>query len=114
MSKQDEINSIERSVKDARKAKDLGVSLERLMKNRDFLAVIKTGYFTDEAVRLVHLRGDTLYQTPDRQAAILKEIDSIASLNQYLTVIRMLADQAEKAIADGEAVLEEMREEGAE
>lgn len=114
MSKQDEINAIERSVKDARKDKELGLSLERLQKNRDFLAVIKAGYFEAEAVRLVHLRGDNMYQTVERQAAILKGIDAISSLHQYFQVIRMLADQAGKAIEDGEILLEEMRNEEAE
>lgn len=112
MNKQDEINAIEHSVKDARKTKDMGSALERLQKNRDFLAVIKAGYFEAEAIRLVHLRGDTMYQTPERQADILKQIDAISSLHQYFQVIQMLAGQADKAIEDGEAVLEEMREEG--
>lgn len=114
MSTQEEINAIERNVKDARKLKEMGSALDRLQKNRDFLAVIKTGYFQDEAVRLVHLRGDTMYQAPDRQASILKEIDAISSLHQYLQVVRMCADQADSAIANGEAMLEEMRDEVAE
>ena len=111
MSKQDEINAIEHSVNDARKTKELGSALERLQKNRDFLAVIKDGYFAAEAVRLVHLRGDTMYQTPERQAVILKQIDAISSLHHYFQVIQMLAGQADKAIEDGEAVLEELRDE---
>lgn len=111
MSKQDEINAIERSVKDAHKAVELGSALERLHKNRDFLAVIKDGYFSAEAIRLVHLRGDTMYQTPERQADILKQIDAISSLHHYFQVIQMFAGQAGKAIEDGEAVLEEMRAE---
>jgi hypothetical protein len=111
MSKQDEINSIERTVSDARSIKELGAALERLQSNRDYIAVIKSGYFRDEAVRLVHLRGDPNMQTPERQADILKQIDSIAALSQYFRTLQHSANLADKAIEDGEAVLDELRAE---
>lgn len=114
MSKEDEINSIERNVRDAKETKALGTALERLINNRDFRTVIKEGYFKAEAVRLVHARGDVACQTPEKQDAIIRQIDSISNLNQYFNTIQHAAGMADKAIEEGEAVLEEMRTEGAE
>jgi hypothetical protein len=114
MDKQEQINSIERDIKDARVAKDLGSALVRLTNSRDFRAVITQGYFKDEAVRLVHLKGDPNMQTPEKQASILTQIDAIAVLNQYFLVIQLAAGMADKAIEGGEAVLDELRTEEAE
>lgn len=112
MSNQDEINAIERNVKDAKELKALGTSLERLVNNRDFQKVIKQGYFADEAVRLVHAKGDPACQTTEKQASIIRQMDSISNLNQYFQTILHTAGLADKAIEEGEAVLEEMRAEG--
>ena len=109
MSKQDQINSIERNVKGAREVKAMATALERLHTNRDFRAVIKAGYFESEAVRLVHLRGDPSFQTPERQADILKQIDAISALGQYFLTLQMKAGLADKEIEEGEAVLDELR-----
>lgn len=109
MSNEDQINAIERTVKEAKEQKALGSALERLMSNRDFLKVIKQGYFTDEAVRLVHARGDSACQTPEKQEAILRQIDAISNLSQFFKAIEFTAGLADKSIEDSEAVLEELR-----
>ncbi len=114
MSNDVEIASIETSIKEANKIKDLGSALERLTLNRDFQAVIKQGYFKDEAVRLVHLRGDPNFQTDERQAGIIKQLDGIAALSQYFSMLSLTANQATKVIEDGEAVLADLRNGGAE
>lgn len=111
MSNQDQINAIERTVKEAKEQKALGAALERLFSNRDFLKVIKAGYFTDEAVRLVHAKGDPACQTPEKQASIVRQIDAISNLSQYFTTIQHMAGLADKSIEESEAVLEELREE---
>ncbi len=104
-----EINSIERDIKKASEAKELGLSLERLKNNHDFKTVIKSGYFRDEAVRLVHLKGDPNFQTTEKQQSIIKQMDSIAALNAYFYVIELQALQAEKSIVSNEAMLDEIR-----
>lgn len=108
MSKAEEIAAIERSIKEAKVCKDLGSALERLSKNRDFIAVVKQGYFKDEAVRLVHLRADPAYQTEVLQSSINKQIDAIGSLNQYFLVVAHLANQADRQIAQDEAMIEQI------
>jgi hypothetical protein len=114
MSNQDEINSIERDVKDAKEQKALGTALERLITNRDFQKVIKAGYFEAEAVRLVHAKGDPACQTPEKQASIIRQIDSISNLNQYFQTVLHMAGLAEKSVQESEAILEELRAEGGE
>lgn len=111
MSNQDQINSIERTLKEAQAHAAVGKALERLKNNRDFRIVIAEGYFKDEAVRLVHLRGDSEFQTPDRQADILKQIDSISNLGQYFRTIELKTGMADKSIEESEAVLDELRAE---
>lgn len=111
MSNQDEINAIERTVKDAKEQKALGTALERLITNRDFQKVIKQGYFADEAVRLVHAKGDPACQTPEKQASIIRQMDSISNLGQYFQTILHAAGMADKSIEEGEAALDEMRAE---
>lgn len=111
MSKQEQIDSIERDVKNAKEVKAMGNALERLRTNRDFRTVIQSGYFAQEAVRLVHLRGDPAFQTPERQADILKQIDAISALGQYFLTINHAAGLADKSIEEGEATLDELRAE---
>ena len=111
MSKQDEINSIEREVKEAKELKAMGACLERLSINRDFLKVIKVGYFEVEAVRLVHAKGDPACYSPEKQASIIRQMDSISNLNQYFKTIMYKANLAEKSIEDSEAILDEIRAE---
>lgn len=111
MSNENEIAAIEQNINQAKEAQELGNALQRLFKNADFRKVIKDGYFTDEAVRLVHLRGDPSFKAPDRQALILAQIDAISNLNQYFLTVQQLAGMADKDIEQGNAVLDELREE---
>lgn len=109
------IAEIELNIKEAQEMVDLGKALERLMKNRDFTRVIKEGYLDHEAVRLVHMKADPQMQTPERQAAILRDIDGIGCLTGYFQKIRLFALQAANAIEAGEQAIEEIRaEEGGE
>lgn len=107
-----EIREIELNIKEAQKMVDLNKALERLRSNRDFKKVIQECYLKDEAVRLVHLKADSNMQDEKSQAAIGRDIDAIGSLAQFLNFIPLQADMAQRAIDDGEAALDEMREEG--
>lgn len=87
-------------------------ALNRLVENRDFKKVIKEGYLSQEAIRLVHLRADPAFQTPERQAAILGQIDAISHLSAYFRTVGLNAAIAEKAIASDEETREELIAEG--
>lgn len=107
----DLITSIERNIKEAKHLVDLGAALSRLKNNKDFKALVQDGYFEKEAVRLVHLKASPEFQTPERQQAIITQMDSIGNLVSYFTVVAFSANQAAKAIEVDEETLLELRTE---
>ena len=102
---------LEANIQAAREIVALGNALERLKHNQDFKAVVLTGYFKEEAVRLVHLKSAPGMQTGERQASILRDIDAIGALSSYFDAVRHLTMQAAKSLADDEATLEELARE---
>lgn len=109
MSKEAQIQAIEKDMTAYRKQIDLRESFVSLSNNRHFKAIISEGYFKDEPVRLTALLGQPEHQTPERQAAILKQLQGVASLHEYFRMIGVFAMQGEKGIGEGEANLEELR-----
>jgi len=73
------IQEIELSMSEAKAVVDLGKSVERLRKNRDFKKVIEETYLREEAVRLVHLKSSPAMQRPEVQAGIDSDIKAIGS-----------------------------------
>ena len=100
------IFSLQQSIKDAKSSLELQAAAERLKTNPDFLAVVQKGYFTDEAVRLVHLKADPNMQTPEKQASIDSQILGVGMFSQYLHLIGFKAELARKSIDADEATLE--------
>jgi hypothetical protein len=109
---QDIVHSIEENIRNAKEIVDLGNALERLVGNRDFRALIKDGYMAKEAIRLVHLRADPAFQTPERQAAVLAQIDAIGQLGSYFQTVKHNAQIAVKSIESDEATRDEILAEG--
>jgi hypothetical protein len=104
----DTVREIDASIERDKKHIELDKALERLESNRDFKAVIIDGYLEKEAIRLVHLKSDPAMATPERQAAIVSQIDAIGGLLQYFRVISRNAAVAVKAIESAEAEREEI------
>lgn len=100
------IREIELSIQQAKKTVELSKALERLESNRDFQTVIQNSYLRDEAIRLVHAKSNPGLQSPEKQAAVIRDIDSIGTLATYLRQIHQFADAAQQAINDSEAELQ--------
>lgn len=83
-------------------------ALARLTNNKDFKQVIRVGYFEKEASRLVLLRADPEMASIAHQSAILRSIDAIGELRQYLSTINQVGVTAERALTDDENTLEEV------
>lgn len=96
---------LESSIQDARKKIALGAALERLMLNRDFKLVVLQGYLADEAIRLVHEKAVPGSQTTESQQAILRSLDAIGTLKQFLNTILTEASLAEKSVNTAEEVI---------
>lgn len=104
----DTIQQIDEQIKQSKVTLEFGAALDRLYKNRDFKAVIMDGYFRAEAIRLVHLKADPQFQTAERQAAIVGDLDAIGRLSQFFTTTHQLADLAARSIASDEAMREDI------
>lgn len=107
----DQIGAIERDIRKAKDAIELGNTVNRLKLNRDFKEVVLKGFFEQEAVRLVHLKGEPHMQEPDSQRSIIGQMDAIASFSQYLNAIFGKAKMAAASLADSEEVLAELLDE---
>lgn len=100
-------------IKESKKTIELGASLNRLMNNKDFKAVILDGYLREEAIRLVNLKGSPEIEgDPKKEAAVMKQIDSIGSFAGYLRTVFQMTQRAEKELVDCEQTREELLQEG--
>lgn len=102
MSQQTLIAELGRSIELNTPASEKAKALARLALNPDFKKIIIDGYLRDEAVRLVHLKADPAMQTPDKQASVIRQVDSIGNLSAYFTTIRTEGMMADKSISDAE------------
>lgn len=102
------LKQLDRSIKNANQLIDIGNALERLRSNKDFRKVISEGYFEQEAIRLVMLKADPHMQTPEKQAAVLRDIDSVGALAQYFRTVIQKASLADKSVKADEAAREEI------
>lgn len=109
-----QIEAIEKERANATSLVNLGTSLERLKKNRDFITLISKGYFEQEAIRLVHLKSDPNMQSEEAQKFIIGQIDAIGALRGYLDTIFSRANMASKVIEDASEELSALYEESGE
>jgi len=103
-----DLQVVEVSIEQAKKAIKLGDSVDRLLKSRDFKAVITEGYFEQEAIRLVHAKAHPEMDNPNSQASIIGQMDSIGHLYAHLNLLRGLAQQARKSMNEYENTREEI------
>ena len=108
MSNDTEVAALERGIAQAKEAVESGQALVRLRANRDFRRLITDGYFSAEAIRLVHLKADPAMQTEPRQKAILSQIDAIGTLHAYFLNVMSQAELGAIKIDADTATLEEM------
>jgi len=113
MNAQQQIEELDNNIKELQGMADLGKALERLRKNRDFRKIVETEYMREEAVRLVHLKGNSNVQEPRQQESINKQIDAIGCFGDFLGMIEQRAEAALEAIDECEDARAEL-EEGAE
>ena len=104
----DTVQQIEESIRQSKETIEFDKALQRLTLNKDFNLVIKDGYLKDEAIRLVHLKADPSMQTPERQAAIVRDLDAIGGLLSYFRTVGANAVLALKSIEMAEATRDEL------
>ena len=102
------LKQIEQEIENAKIIVELSDSLERLSNNRDFKKIVLENYFREEAVRLVHLKGNPAMQKEEHQKAILSSMDAISALRQYFQTIEQQANQARRSILGAEETRDEL------
>ena len=104
----EELETIELTIKESKKYVDRMESLFKLTKNRDFVRLIDKGYFEEEASRLVLLKADPNMQDVKNQEHINKSIDSIGYFRQYLANVIQLGRMMEKSIEESNEAKNEL------
>lgn len=103
---EENVELIEISMEQAKSKIALMECIDRLTRNRDFKKIFTEGYFEKEPARLVKLKADPQAADPDYQASILKQIDSIGCLHQYLRAIHVQGQMAQRELVAHEEALE--------
>lgn len=106
------VEEIQVDIEQAREALNTADTLNRLMKHKDFIEVIRDGYFKEEAYRLVELKAAPQMQGDVSQKAITQAIDAIGGLQQHFNKIWVLGEQARSLIENAEQELQLLAEEG--
>jgi hypothetical protein len=110
MSNNEDIAQIEVERAIAQNHIDMHEALKRLGKNKDWKLLIEEFYLKENAARLVGLRGRN--GTPEQLEKTLKEIDAIGMFNNFLQEVVGAGEHFAYAVAQGEATIEEIYEEG--
>ncbi len=111
---ENDLQQIEITIKQAKKKVAKADALARLRENADFKAVVDEGYFRDESVRLVLLKGHpNVAQRPDMAASVENDIAAIGTFYQYLVSINAEGNQALQGIQNAQEAREEILAEDA-
>jgi hypothetical protein len=105
------IEEFELDVATAKEHVALADALGRLQKSKDFKLIINEGYIQKEAIRLVSLKAHPAMQEDKRQAAIVKSMDAIGSLEQYFSMLYAVGANSELAIDEANEAIVEMSKE---
>lgn len=108
-----QLQQIEVTIEEAKSVIKLKDAYVRLLNNDDFKAVIQKGYFEDESVRCVLMRGMPNFDSEDAQKKILRDIDGIGTLRQFFISLQKKAMMSENAIAANAEAREEILAEDA-
>jgi hypothetical protein len=83
-----ELQQVSREIESYQSQIALGELLDRLSSNKDFKTLILDDYLRENAIRLVHLKSHPGQQTAEKQAAIMRQMDGIGALEDFLRGIR--------------------------
>ena len=98
-----DLNKLEAEIKQYKSQVQFADSLDKLLDNRDFQAVILNGYLKDHVLELVKLR----HAHPEPDNSISRAIDATANLMAYIELIKQSGATAREQLAASEQTLEE-------
>lgn len=100
-----EVRELEESIERHKRDISLLNALESLQRNKHFIEVITQGFCTDKAVQLVQLKAQSNMQSPEYQAAVIREIDGIGTLVEYFKSIQANGEIAKRSLNDDQETL---------
>jgi len=111
MSNREDLEMIEISIEDAKKAIARKDALSRLQNNKDFQDLIEKGFMEKHAIRQVMLKSHPATQNEAAQKMLDQQITAIGSFKQYLLNVYSEGMNAESALENDEATREELLKE---
>ena len=112
MSNEHEVQQVEISIEQAKYAINIGDALARLSNNADFKLVFLENYLREEPIRLTRLKAAPAMKSEEQQNAIVKSLDAIGELIQYLGLLEAQAEMAKSALLADEETLQALYAEG--
>ena len=106
---ENELQEIEVTIEELKKAVELRDTVLRLHNNKDFQKIVEEGYFVQEASRILLLKGDP--NLPADKAAFL-EMDGYGpgAFKRYLYTAVQMGNQAEDQIQQEMATMDEINQ----
>lgn len=98
-----DLEQIEMSIEQAKAYIEQRNALFRLEHNADFKKLFMDNYLRDNAVRLVKLKASPQFNKPEQQAEVIKQLDAIGNLDQFIRMIVLRGNQSEAALINDEA-----------
>ncbi len=102
---------IEMDIETAKHKIRLGELVTKLESNPEFIELVLEGYFKNDASRLVMLKADANFQSPEKQYKLDKDIMGISVFGEYLRTQKVMGDMAKESMKEYEisqvAILQE-------
>ena len=111
-----QLQSVELSINEAKKLIERSEALRRLEKNKDFQSLFIEGLMKEDAIRQVMLLASPALKAPNNQAEIARagiqsRIDMIGELYNWCRYTHIEGDGAQKALTDSEEARSELLQE---
>lgn len=107
-----DIQNLEISIEEAKSVIKLRDQAERLIKNRDYKAVIEDAYFEDYVKNTALMLSEVKFTNPEMYKDLIEELEAVGRVRGFIRSIFQKASMAEKTINDANEEIEFLRKEG--
>jgi hypothetical protein len=107
-----DLGQIEISIDEAKQCIEFRDRLHRLEQNEDFKAIFLEDYMNANVIRLVRVKASPTFQKEEQQNFVLKQLDAVGQLNQYLQAICTQGQAAEDSLTNDMQEREQLLSEG--
>ena len=107
-----DIQTLELTIEEAKKAVKLRDQAEKLIKNRDFKAVFDDEYFDSYTKNTAIMLAEIKHDDPKMHADLVEELEAVGRVRGFIRGIFQKGAMADKTIKDAQTAIEEIRLEG--